>query len=71
MNIDLIKKTKDDLEKYSFNLMNNAGFGKKHAKCERTGILNWPQQKEEGIVQYQNQITILQGFAKKIYQQQK
>ena len=30
-------------------------------------IFNFPQQKEEGIIKYQNQIIILQNFLKEIF----
>ena len=70
MNTDLRKKAKDDFEKDFFNLMSNAVFGKKLWKMrERMEILNLSQQKEEGIIQYQNQIIILQSVSQKICQQ--
>ena len=67
MNIDLQKKAKNDFEKYSFKFMNNAVYG----KCEKTEILNLSQQKEEGIIQYQNKIIMLHSFLQKLCQQYK
>ena len=52
MNIDLRKKEENDFKKYLFKLMNNAVVWKTMDMV----ILNFLQQKEEGIVQYHNQI---------------
>ena len=40
INIKLIKETRNDFEKYFFNLMNNAAFGKTVENIESTEISN-------------------------------
>ena len=67
MNNDL-KKAKNDLEKYFFKQLNNVVSGK---TMENIEILNLSQEKKEGLIQYRNQIIILQSFSQKIYQLQK
>ena len=49
--------------------MNNAVFRKtmKNVRKGNIEIFNFPQQKEEGIIKYQNQIIILQNFLKEIF----
>ena len=39
----------------------------KSKKMENIDFLNLSQQKEEGIILYQNQIVILQSFSQNIY----
>ena len=68
MNTDLRKNAKSDFEKDFFKLMNNAVFEKKLWKMwEKIEILNLSQEKEEGIIYYQNQIVVLRSFSQKIY----
>ena len=60
MNTDLRKKAKNDFEKEFFKLMINAVFGK------FINQLIVSQQKEEGSIEYLNQIIILKIFSQKI-----
>ena len=80
MNTDLkkAKKQKLILKNIFFKSMNSAVFGntmeymkKKNALSNRNVTTDMSQQKEESIIQYQNQIIILQSFSQNIYQQQK
>ena len=57
MNTDLRKKAKNDFEKEFFKLMINAVFGK------FMNQLIVSQQKEEGSIEYLNQIIILKIFS--------
>ena len=67
MNNDL-KKAQNDFEKYFFKQLNNVVSGKTMEKIE---ILNLSQEKKQELIQYRNQIIILQSFSQKIYQLQK
>ena len=57
MNTDLRKKAKNDFEKEFFKLMINSVFGK------FMNQLIVSQQKEEGSIEYLNQIIILKIFS--------
>ena len=67
MNNDL-KKAQNDFEKYFFKQLNNVVSGK---TMENIEILNLSQEKKQELIQYRNQIIILQSFSQKIYQLQK
>ena len=55
ININLRKKAQNDLEKYFYKLINNAVLEKL-----------WKMREEE-IIEYQNQIIMLQSSSQKIY----
>ena len=63
INTDLRKKAKNNFEKF-FKLM-NAVFGKTMKNVKNIDILNLSSSKEEGIIQYYNQIITLQIFYRK------
>ena len=67
MNNDL-KKAQNDFEKYFFKQLNNVVSGK---TMENIEILNLSQEKKQELIQYRNQIIILQSSSQKIYQLQK
>ena len=71
MNTDLRKKAKKDFGKDIFKLMNNAVFGKTMKNLRKHGDVKIFQWKEEGIIQYHNQIIILQILSQNTHQQQK
>ena len=66
-NKDLRKQSKMIMKKTMNKFMNNAFFGKTMENLTNIGILNWFQQKEEGIIYYQNQIIILRTFSHNFY----
>ena len=63
----LRKKSKNDFENNFFKLMSNVVFGKNTGNVRNIEILNLSEQKEQGIIQWQNQIIILQSFSQKVY----
>ena len=67
MNTDLRKKA----IMIFLKLMNNAIFGKTIENVKKLRDIKWWQEKEERIINYQNQIFILQSFSQKSYQHQK
>ena len=71
MNIKLRQKAKNNFEKDCFKLMNNAVFRKNMENVTKHRNINLSQQKGDKIIQYQNQIIMIQSFSKNIYQHQK
>ena len=72
MNTKLRQKVKKFFEKDFFKLMNNEAFGKIIGNVRKhKEILNLQIQKGEEIIQYQNQIIILESVSQKTYQKYK
>ena len=67
MNTDLRKKAIMILKMIFLKLMNNAIFGKNIENVKKLRDIKWWQEKEERIINYQNQIFILQSFSQKSY----
>ena len=71
MNTDLRKKAIMILKMIFLKLMNNAIFGKTIENVKKLRDIKQWQEKEERVINYQNQIFILQSFSQKSYQHQK
>ena len=67
MNTDLRKKAIMILKMIFLKLMNNVIFGKTIENVKKLRDIKWWQEKEERIINYQNQIFILQSFSQKSY----